>query len=304
MKRTLQLLAFVISVIVLGCKRESRSPRETDAVPLNPKVEAVKKTSPGAVGQVTLSTEWDRFRAVQRRQYEKMEAFAKDMSTVCGGTNGEEAVDALLAKVSDLIDEYECGIEGEGNAMGYLTAFVSPFVREIESYWAKRWLELAKTPPEDVLREIQHFGRMSAKVVDLLRKKVGNSFDTTSLELNICTSLKWVSHHFERGGWKEQKKEVDRMLEEWKENRYDVLEGNPLKDACEDVEFYASKDPHREKRHVAVYSRTKNMHVDKALHVVGRLPKWFAAWAEEMDRKDASVRSQSKKGDGACSRSR
>ena len=304
MKRILRLISSIVIVMGVGCKRESNSARETDGVSQKPRAEEEKKTSPDAVSQVAFSTEWDRSRAIQARQYEKMEAFAKDVSTICGGTNGEEAVDALLAKVSDLIDEYECGIEGEGNAMGYLTAFVSPFVREIESHWAKRWLELAKTPPEDVLREIQHFGRMSAKVVDLLRKKVGNSFDTTSLELNICTSLKWVSHHFERGGWKEQKKEVDRMLEEWKENRYDVLEGNPLKDACEDVEFYASKDPHREKRHVAVYSRTKNMHVDKALHVVGRLPKWFAAWAEEMDRKDASVRSQSKKGDGACSRSR
>ena len=304
MKRTLQLLAFVISVIVLGCKRESRSPHESDAVPLNPKVEAGKKTSPGAVGQVALSTEWDRSRAVQMRQYEKMEAFAKDVSTVCGGTNGEEAVDALLAKVSDLIDEFKRGIEGEGNAMGYRTAFVSPFVREIESHWAKRWLELAKTPPEDVLREIQHFCRLSAKVVDLLRNKVGNSFDTTSLELNICTSLKWVSHHFERVGWEEQKKEVNRMLEDWKENRYDVLEGNPLKDACEHVEFYASKDPNREKRHAAVYSRTKNMYVDKALHIVGRLPKWFAAWAEEMERKDAAARSQSKNEDRAHGSSR
>jgi len=66
------------------------------------------------------------------------------------------------------------------------------------------------------------------------------------------------------------------MVEKWLETRYDVMEGNPLKDACEHTEFYASRDPHREKRHVAVYSRTKNMHVEKALHVVGRLPKWFA----------------------------
>jgi len=72
------------------------------------------------------------------------------------------------------------------------------------------------------------------------------------------------------------KKYVDVMVEKWLETRYDVMEGNPLKDACEHTEFYASRDPHREKRHVAVYSRTKNMHVEKALHVVGRLPKWFA----------------------------
>ena len=82
--------------------------------------------------------------------------------------------------------------------------------------------------------------------------------------------------------------EVDRMLEEWKENRYDVLEGNPLKDACEDVEFYASKDPNRDKLHPAIYSRTKNKYLDMAVHVVGRLPKWFSAWTEEMEREDSS----------------
>ena len=287
MKRILQLISSVAIALMIGCGRNSGSRHGTADGSQESKHEATSHSYSTMV-PASCSAEWNRAFIAQQKQYEKGEALAKEVSKVCAGTNGEEAVDALLAKVSDLIDEYERGIEGEGNAMGYLTAFVSPFVREIESYWAKRWLELAKTPPEDVLREIQHFGRMSAKVVDLLRKKVGNSFDTISLELNICTSLKWVSHHFERGGWTEQKKEVDRMLEEWKENRYDVLEGNPLKDACEDVEFYASKDPNREKRHPAVYSRTKNMYVDKALHVVGRLPKWFAAWAEEMARKDSS----------------
>ena len=287
MKQILQLMSSIIIAMVIGCGRDSSSIHGTANASQKSRHEATS-LSASTVGMKSYSAEWKRGFEEMERQYEKMESFAKEVTTVCAGTNGEAAVDALLAKVSDLIDEYERGIEDKGNAMGYLTAFVSPFVREIESHWAKRWRELAKTPPEDVLREIQHFCRLSAKVVDLLRNKVGNSFDTTSLELNICTSLKWVSHHFERGGWKEQKKEVDRMLEEWKENRYDVLEGNPLKDACEHVEFYAAKDPNREKRHAAVYSRTKNMHVDKALHVVGRLPKWFAAWAEEMERQDNS----------------
>ena len=286
MKRTLQLLAFVISVIVLGCKRESRSPRETDAVPLNPMVEAVKKTSPGAVGQVALSTEWDRFRAVQRRQYEKMEAFAKDMSTVCGGTNGEEAVDALLAKVSDLIDEYECGIEGEGNAMGYLTAFVSPFVRDVECYWSRRRFKSGETPPENLLNEVRLFHSLATKTVDLLQKKVGNSYDTVSLELNAVGTLKWLAHNFERAGWREEKKYVDNMVDKWLGTRYDVMEGNPLKDACENVEFHAAKDPNRDKLPAPIYSRTKNMYVDKARWVVWRLPKWFTAWAEEMERQD------------------
>ena len=78
------------------------------------------------------------------------------------------------------------------------------------------------------------------------------------------------------------------MVENWIETRYDVLEGNPLKDACEDVEVYASKDPNREKLHPTIYSRTKNRYLDMAVHVVGRLPKWFAAWAEEMEKQDRS----------------
>ena len=94
------------------------------------------------------------------------------------------------------------------------------------------------------------------------------------------------------------------MLEDWLGTRYDVMEGNPLKDACENVEFYAAKNPNRDKLPTPIYSRTKNMHVDKALWVVGRLPKWFAAWAEEMERKDASARKQSKNEDKAHDNSR
>ena len=248
----------------------------------------MKKTSPGAVGQVALSTEWDRSRAVQMRQYEKMEAFAKDMSTVCGGTNGEEAVDALLAKVSDLIDEYECGIEGEGNAMGYLTAFVSPFVRDVECYWSRRRFKSGETPPENLLNEVRLFHSLATKTVDLLQKKVGNSYDTVSLELNAVGTLKWLAHNFERAGWREEKKYVDNMVDKWLGTRYDVMEGNPLKDACENVEFHAAKDPNRDKLPAPIYSRTKNMYVDKARWVVGRLPKWFAAWAEEMELQDNS----------------
>jgi hypothetical protein len=55
MKRILQLISSIVIVMVIGCNKESRSPHESDAIPLNPKVEAVKKTSPGAVGQVALS---------------------------------------------------------------------------------------------------------------------------------------------------------------------------------------------------------------------------------------------------------
>ena len=285
MKCGLQLLSSIAIVMLIGCNRESRSARESDAAAHNSKTTVARRYYSLTDEQKAARAEWERALKKQERQYERMEELAKEVSTACAGTNGEEAVDTLLAKVSDVLDAFESSAD-QGYAITQRTGLVSPIIREIESHWAKRWFELAKTPPEDVLHEIQHFCRLSTKFVDLLRKKVGNSFDTTSLELNICTSLKWVTHHFERGGWKEQKKEVERMLEEWKENRYDVLEGNPLKDACEHVEFYASKDPNREKRHVAVYSRTKNMYVDKALHIVGRLPKWFTAWAEEMERQD------------------
>ena len=270
----------------VGCKRESNSARETDGVSQKPRAEEEKKTSPDAVSQVAFSTEWDRSRAIQARQYEKMEAFAKDVSTVCGGTNGEEAVDALLAKVSDLIDEYERGIEGEGNAMGYLTAFVSPFVRDVECYWSRRRFKSGETPPENLLNEVRLFHSLATKTVDLLQKKVGNPYDTVSLELNAVGTLKWLAHNFERAGWREEKKYVDNMVDKWLGTRYDVMEGNPLKDACENVEFHAAKDPNRDKLPAPIYSRTKNMYVDKARWVVGRLPKWFTAWAEEMERQD------------------
>ena len=118
MKQILQLISLIVIAMEVGCKRESNSARETDAVPLKPKVEAVKKTSLGAVSQVALSNEWERSREVKRRQYEKMEALAKDVSMVCAGTNGEEAVDALLTKVSDLIDEHERGMGGRNGEAG------------------------------------------------------------------------------------------------------------------------------------------------------------------------------------------
>ena len=119
-----------------------------------------------------------------------------------------------------------------------------------------------------------------------MQKKVGNSYDTVSLELNAVGTLKWLAHNFERAGWREEKKYVDVLVDKWLETRYDVMEGNPLKDACEHVEFYAAKDPNRDKLPAPIYSRTKNMYVDKASWVVGRLPKWFAAWAEEMEKQD------------------
>ena len=287
MERILNLVSSTAIAMTIGCDRESGSAHGPAVVPQKSNTVAAVKFPPIRIGPTVGATVWDYSHEKQQRQYEKMEELAKDVSTACAGTNGEEGVDALLAKVSALLDAFESSSD-KGYAITQRTGLVSPIIREIESHWAKRWLELAKTPPEDLLHEIQLFCRLSAKAVDLLQKKVGNPLDTTSLELNICTSLKWVSHHFERGGWNEQKKEVDRLLEEWMKTRYDVQEGNPLKDACENIEFHASRNPNRDKLPAPIYSRTKNMHVDKAVHIVGRLPKWFAAWAEEKERQDRS----------------
>ena len=237
---------------------------------------------------MALPNEWERSREVKRRQYEKMEALAKDVSQVCAGTNGEEEVDALLANVSDLIDEYERGIEDKGNAMGSLTTFTWPFARDVECYWTGRWFEAGDIPPENLFHEIQLFYSLATKTVDLLQKKVGNTDITAPFEITVCGTLKWLSGNFEHARWHEHKKHVDRIVEKWTETRYDVPEGNPLKAACEDVEFDASKNPNRDKLPAAIYSRTKNRYLDMAVHVVGRLPKWFAAWAEEMEQQDRS----------------
>ena len=288
MKRILRLISSIVIVMGTGCKRESNSARETDDVSQKPRVEEVKKTSPGAVSRVAFSTEWDRSRAIQARQYEKMKALAKNVSQVCAETNGEEAVDALLAKVSDLIDKYERGLWDKGNAMSSLISFVAPFVRDVECYWTRRRFKPGETPPENLLNEVRFSHSRATKTVDLLQKKVGNSDVTAPFEIGNCSILKWLAHNFERVGWKNEKQHVDRMVENWIETCYDVLEGNPLKDAYEDVEFYASKDPNRDKLHPAIYSRTKNKYLDMAVHVVGRLPKWFSAWTEEMEREDSS----------------
>ena len=282
MKRSLQMISSIVLVMVIGCNRESASTRGSVAMSHKPK-HGVTSRSSTAVVSTLHSAERDRAFIERERQYERMKELAKEVSQACAGTNGEAAVDALLAKVNDVLDEYACrdGISGRA-------ALVAPFVRDVRSYWSKRWFEPGETPSANLLKEIESYYSLITKTVDLLQKKFGNSFDTTSLELDIYASLKWLSGTFERSRWYEQKKYVDRVMEKWLKTRYDVLEGNPLKDACEDVDFYASRNPNREQLPAQVYSRTKNIHLTRALRVVGRLPKWFAAWAEEMERKDRS----------------
>ncbi len=286
MKRIIQIISSIAIVMAIGCNRESSSTRESDAAAHNSKITLARRHYSLTDEHKAARAEWERALKKQERQYERMEELAKEVSTACAGTNGDEAVDALLAKVSDVIDEYVCCVQG--HAISERTSLVAPFARAVEACWPQRLFEKGESPPENLLYEIRCFYSLNTKTVDLLRKKVGNSFESLSLEFNICWVLKRFSLRFDRIGWKEQKKYVDRMLENWLETRYDVLEGNPLKDACENVEFYAAKDPNRDKLPAPIYSRTKNMHVDKALWVVGRLPKWFAAWAAEMEKQDNS----------------
>ena len=298
MKRILQIFSSIVIAMVTGCGRDSGSTGGPTTMLQKSKHEATNHSSSTMV-PTSYSAEWNRVFELRQRQYEKMEGFAKEVSTVCAGTNGEEAVDALLAKVNDVLDAYECrGVTSEE------ATIVAPFVRDVRSYWSKRWFEQGDPPPANLLKDIESYYNLIPKTVDHLQKKFGSSFDATSLELDIYASLKWLSGTFENARWHEEKEFVDRIMEKWQETRYDVLEGNPLKDACEDVEFYASRNPNRGKWPAQVYSRTKNLHLIRALRVVGRLPKWFAAWAEEMERKDAAARSQSKNEDRAHGSSR
>ena len=286
MKRILQIFSSIFIAMVIGCNKESPSTREPDAASQKPETATTMKRSTTGAG-TSAASEWDRAFKAQQKQYEKVEELAKEVSKVCAGTNAEEAVDRLLTKLSDVLDAFESSTD-QDYAITERTGLVSPFVRDVQCYWTRRRFEAGGAPPENLRSEVRVFHSLAMKTVDLLQKKVGNSYDTVSLELNAVGVLKWLAHDFERAGWRKEKKYVEVMVEKWLETRYDVMEGNPLKDACEHTEFYASRDPNREKRHPAVYSLTKNMYVNKALRVVGRLPKWFAAWAEEMERQDNS----------------
>ena len=284
MKRIARIISSIVIVMVIGCNRESRSTRGLDAVVQKPRTSGAAKVSPTGRA-MTGGAEWEHAFEERERQYEKMKSLAKEVTTVCAGTNGEEAVDALLAKVSDVLDVFKSSSD-HSYAITERSGLVSPFVRDVECYWSRRRFKSGETPPENLLNEVRLFHSLATKTVDLLQKKVGNSYDTVSLELNAVGTLKWLAHNFERAGWRKEKKYVDNMVDKWLGTRYDVMEGNPLKDACENVEFYAAKDPNRDKLPAPIYSRTKNMYVDKARWVVGRLPKWFAAWAEEMEKQD------------------
>ena len=97
MKRIARIISSIAIVTLIGCNRESRSTRGPDAVAQKPTASgAAKGSSTGGV--MTGAAEWERAFKAQQKQYEKVEELAKVVSKVCAGTNGEEAVDALLAK--------------------------------------------------------------------------------------------------------------------------------------------------------------------------------------------------------------
>ena len=148
MKRSLQMISSIVLVMVIGCNRESASTRGSVAMSHKPK-HGVTSRSSTAVVSTLHSAERDRAFIERERQYERMKELAKEVSQACAGTNGEAAVDALLAKVNDVLDEYACrdGISGRA-------ALVAPFVRDVRSYWSKRWFEPGETPSANLLKEI------------------------------------------------------------------------------------------------------------------------------------------------------
>ena len=204
MKRIIQIISSIAIVMAIGCNRESSSTRESDAAAHNSKTTVARRHCSLTDEQKAARAEWERALKKQEKQYERMEELAKEVSTACAGTNGEEAVDALLAKVSDVLDAFESSSD-HSYAITERSGLVSPFVRDVECYWSRRRFKSGETPPENLLNEVRLFHGLATKTVDLLQKKVGNSYDTVSLELNAVGTLKWLAHNFERAGWREEK---------------------------------------------------------------------------------------------------
>ena len=203
MKRILQLISSIVIALMIGCGRNSGSRHGTADGSQESKHEATSHSYSTMV-PASCSAEWNRAFIAQQKQYEKVEALAKEVSRVCAGTNGEDAVDRLLAKVSDVLDAFESSSD-HNYAITERTGLVSPFVRDVECYWSRRRFKSGETPPENLLNEVRLFHSLATKTVDLLQKKVGNSYDTVSLELNAVGTLKWLAHNFERAGWREEK---------------------------------------------------------------------------------------------------
>ena len=167
MKGILQIISVFAIMLAIGCNRESHSTRGPDAVAQKPTASgAAKGSSTGGV--MTGAAEWERAFKAQQKQYEKVEELAKVVSKVCAGTNGEDAVDALLAKVSDVLDAFESS-SGHSYAITERTGLVSPFVRDVECYWVGRRFRLGETPPENLLNEVRLFHSLAMKTVDLIR---------------------------------------------------------------------------------------------------------------------------------------
>ena len=167
MKRIARIISSIAIVTLIGCNRESRSTRGPDAVAQKSNTSGTAKVSPTGRAK-TGAAEWERAFEERERQYEKVEELAKEVPGVCAGTNGEEAVDALLAKVSDVLDAFESSSD-HSYAITERTGLVSPFVRDVECYWVGRRFRPGETPPENLLNEVRLFHSLAMKTVDLIR---------------------------------------------------------------------------------------------------------------------------------------
>ena len=167
MKLIAQLISAIVLAMTTGCNRESVSAHKPDAVSRKPNTAATAKV-PQSWGGAARTAEWERAFKAQQKQYEKVEELAKVVSKVCAGTNGEDAVDALLAKVSDVLDAFESSSD-HSYAITERTGLVSPFVRDVECYWVGRRFRPGETPPENLLNEVRLFHSLAMKTVDLIR---------------------------------------------------------------------------------------------------------------------------------------
>ena len=217
---------------------------------------------------------------VRIRAEERISDIALRVHEACIDPVKTNSVDSLVQEVMVILDEFE-SMETDGNdALDRRTNLVAPFVRTVEEYWIKRRFDKKEHPPGNLLEDIDRSYALSTRTVDLLYEKVGNFSRASSIDVNICATLKWLSHNLERAGWMDQKVHVDKLIDKWITTRYDVAERNPLKSACERFECFAAKSNKRESLHPAVRSRLQNMSMDKAVRVVGRLPKWAEGWRE------------------------
>ena len=102
MKRIIRLVFSVTILTTIGCKREVHAP---------PKPEAVRKSAYSPLGPTVLAAAQlnNSLEACAKlARYQMLKELAKDVPQACTGEDGEAGVDALIAKVSEILDAYEC----------------------------------------------------------------------------------------------------------------------------------------------------------------------------------------------------